>query len=128
MSNLLFARATALANKLITADGEVCIWTSTVDAPIEDADKPWIQLQGTPQTTVVTIFFTSASDDPLRRLLSGSDIEGTKLRGLMPAQTFKPNLEDSIARTSDGSILQLESITPLAPNGVPILWKLVFKS
>jgi hypothetical protein len=122
----VYDRETAQSLRLITAKGEACSWMQAQDAFGADPSKPWIMV--TPASVIhsVRILFVSNSSSPLLMLLQGSGVETGKLKAIMPAVGFNPSLSDSVIR-SDGSVLQIDSIEPVSPNGEVILWRLIFK-
>jgi hypothetical protein len=122
----VYDRQIAQVNRQVTAKGEQCIWNQASAPVVADPTKPWITSKGQPEAQTVSILFTSSASNALARLLAGSNVETGKLRGIMPAQSFTPDLNDQIVR-SDGTVLELDSVEPLAPNGQVILWWLGFK-
>lgn len=122
----LLERATMLALRKITQYGEPCVWQSAGAPVASDPTKPWIVAPADPNNVPVPIFYPMAGNDPFFKLIAGSEVDEGKQKGLMPAQAFIPQAGDTIVR-SDGSKLQLESANQLAPNGVVIMWSMVFK-
>lgn len=124
----LFTRTANQALRLITQYGEQCTWKSAAAPVVADDTKPWITTNGVPTVTQgVPLLFTSSKENPLLKLVAGSDVEEGKLKALMPAMGFTPNLADTILRSDGVTTLALDSVSPLAPNGTPIIWYLVFK-
>lgn len=123
----LIGRAIATAQKQVAVYGEPCSWISTPEPVTADATKPWVQTPtAAPQGVPVSILFVKGSS-PFMQLMAGSDQEQSRQNGLMAAVGFTPKADDSVVR-SDGTVLAIESIDALKPNGEIILWRLVFKA
>lgn len=122
----VFDRQIALANRMITANGEICTWKQAAAPVVADQTKPWIATNGAPTEFEVLLLFLSRSSSPLARLFGNANIEVGKLKALMPATSFVPSLADTVVRSGAVS-LQLDSIEPLSPNGQVILWWVGFK-
>lgn len=128
MSEGLLVRATATATRLIAKYGEPCTWQSTSDPTVPDATKPFITVDGVTTPHTIPILFVTDSSNPLMKLLAATSVETTGRKAIMAASSaFVPKLSDVVVR-SDATKLALNSVDPVAPNGVPILWKLVFKA
>jgi hypothetical protein len=118
----VYDRQTALATRLIKAKGEVCIWRRAAAPVVADPSKPWIKTDGAPTDATVSIVWVSDNGDPFAALSTASSVESGGQQGLMHVTPFTPDLKDMII-TGDGTILQLTKLTPVAPNGTPILWR-----
>lgn len=126
---MLLTRAVATAQRLISKCGEVCQWSVAPTPITPDPAKPFIQENGVagPPTPVSIVFKTDAAS-PLFELLQSSKIEGSGLKALLAAKAgLAPKIADTVIR-SDGTKLALKSIDPLAPNGSPVLYFLVFRA
>jgi hypothetical protein len=122
----VFDRQIATATRVIKAKGELCQWQSAAAPVIADPTKPWIATQAAPVNRLVSILFPTSSSDPLLKLIAGSSIEQGKSKGLMAAVSFVPQLTDTVTRT-DGTVLAINKLDQLKPNGQSILWYLEFK-
>jgi hypothetical protein len=124
--NGILANAMTTAQRQIAAFGEPVQWMQMPAPTVADASKPWIPTPGEPVAYPTSILFTSAANSPLLRLLAGSEVVVGKLSGIMPVGAFIPSASDIVIR-SDGSKLSIESISPLAPSGEPLMYYLVFR-
>lgn len=122
----IYSTAIKTALRLIKRYGEAVTWV-VEGTPTADGATPWITSDGAETSFSVSILYTSHSDNPLAKLLPGTEIETGELQGLMPAVNFTPKVDDTVIR-SNGTKLAIQSVRPLAPSGETILWFLVFKS
>jgi hypothetical protein len=120
----VFDSQIALATRLIKAKGEVCTWRKAAAPVVADPSKPWIKTDGAPTDSNVSIVWVSSSSNPFAALTAGSGIEAAGQEGIMAKQSFTPDPKDMIV-TSDGTLLQITKLTPVAPNGIPILWRVL---
>jgi hypothetical protein len=91
-------------------------------ATIPDTTQPWKTVVAQSIPLPVSILFTRGGS----KLVAGTNIEVATQLAIMPAYGFTPSMTDTVTR-SDGSVLALESINPLSPNGQVIIWRLEFK-
>lgn len=119
-------RAIVTALRVINLNGEPVTWIRAAAPVVADPSKPWIATAGVPTEIETSLLFTSAKYSPILQLIAGSNVELGKLQALLPATGFVPSDSDVVLR-SDGTKLSIESVAPLAPNGKPILYYLVFK-
>jgi hypothetical protein len=120
----VYDRQIALATRLIKAKGEVCTWRKAAAPVVANPSMPWIKTDGAPTDATVSILWVSSSSNPFAALTAGSEIESGGQEGIMAKQSFTPDLKDVIV-TGDGTILQLTKLTPVAPNGTPIIWRVL---
>lgn len=121
---MVYERQIALALRMISEKGELCIWHSvgepTGGAPGKPGSRPTTDYPNTP-----IVFF------PMTSRKSVSSIEGTEVKtgyvmGYMPQVPFTPKGGDILTR-ADGREYQLElnnSIEELDPNGEKVLYTL----
>jgi hypothetical protein len=121
----VFDRQIAQALRQIAAKGEACFW-NVASAPLsDDPTTPWIATDTTTPPIPVFILFTSSPNTGYK-IKAGSNVEQNISKGIMASVTFTPQLSDTVTR-SDGTVLQLDSIDPLKPNGQVIMYYLEFK-
>lgn len=123
----VYDRQAAQALKQIEAKGEPVKWNFATPVSMPDESKPWIVATGDPTSKDVSLLFTSNSSNSLARLIAGSNIESSKLKAIMPDYGFVPNVKDTVTRSDGTTVLQIDSVNPLAPNGQGIIWYLEFK-
>jgi hypothetical protein len=121
----VYDRQIAQAKRMIKAKGKRVTWTKH-DAT-QDVNKPWKTTSaGTPTTYPVYVVFTSpgAFLQALVHMVAGTSVPTGAPDAIMAAVPFTPEENDSIS--SDGEIFVIKDFNIVAPNGEPILYKLVF--
>ena len=130
---MIYDRSIKTAKRLIKKYGQVVIWRK--EPVTTDTNQPWKSTAGTPLDTNVSIAFFRPGDSPFKELIaymSNSDVLEGGVRGLMAAELMTdgspliPDASDKVIR--NGIELEIESIDPLEPNGVPILFHIEFKA
>jgi hypothetical protein len=124
--NGVLANALKTVQRQIGIYGEQIQWMQAAAPTVADESKPWIATPGEPTSYPTSFLFTSAANNPFLQLIAGSEVVVGKLQGIMPVGSFVPAATDSVVR-SDGSQLSIESISPLAPSGEPLMYYVVFR-
>jgi len=121
-------QAAKLAARAVQSDGELCAWNTQALPSVPNAAQPWITVDGALTQTPVPILFTVDKSQPFLALLKGSVVEESTQKAIMAGVTFIPKADDVILRSDGVTKLVLKSATPVAPNGIAIIWYLVFKA
>ena len=119
----VYKRQIATALRLIKNKGAKCTWRQLPDAD-NDAVKPWNSEERSPVDFAVSIaFFPMQSTEFAKAFASfvrGEDIPQGLEIGYMHAVEFSPNVGDTVIR--NGQALRVGAVTPLQPDGTPILY------
>ncbi len=113
------------AKRLIAKNGQLVTWRSK-NAEILNPNAPFIPSNGIDVDRGVKIVFLPPNrvNQQFLQFLSGTEIQGGSVYGLMGAVDFTPVLKDVVIRS--GETLRIKSIDPLAPNGQIILYTVQF--
>lgn len=122
----VFDRQVETARRLIERYGEACLWQKPGEK--DDAEKPWVGSSLAPPdpVPVKVAFFPNGGDQSIAAviaMLGDTDVNIASEYGLMPAVDFNPATSDSLTDSSD-RLVEIVKMTPLAPNGQIIFWKL----
>jgi len=120
-----YKRQLAAAKRLIAAKGAKVTWRQPPDQTA-DPDKPWNAVQGDPVDFGVSIVFLPDTRKEFAALMKGTDVPEGAETGLMGAVEFEPQVGDMVIR--NGSALRVVSLSPLQPDGVPLLYTIGFES
>ena len=115
-----------MALEEIRDNGQTVTWTTT---PIirEDENEPWKQTSGQSETFTVSMVFLPINKEQQETLmLSKEGVPDGAVMAYMAVTPFTPMPTDTVSR--DGTILSIESINTLAPNGQVILHTLILKT
>lgn len=122
-----YDRAIATAARLIKKYGGQVTWTVVAEAALPDAAKPWEKAAGTETPhTIDSVFLTSTRlTQAFLAYLGGTETPAGKVACLIPGNVpFVPKLTDKLTR--GGVIYSPDSIEPLSPSGVPIMYRIWF--
>jgi hypothetical protein len=120
----IFASLADTATRLLTAYGQEVTFRANSEQVAADPNKPWKPNVKDYYDYTVRIVFVSDTRrgyEP-QRLRDGSEVPKGNSVGIMAAQTFTPNLRDSIIR--GGVTYGICTIEPIAPNGTVVAYKL----
>lgn len=119
MAGTVYSRQIATAQRIIKAKGAKCTWRQRPDVA-DDDDKPWNAEERPPVDKPVSIAFFPDGQKTFAALMKGEDApEGVEI-GYMGAVDFEPAVGDTVIRNGVG--LRVASVTPLQPDGTPILY------
>lgn len=122
----VYDRQIARTIKKIKQKGQLVIWQQP--GLVQNTAEPWRHDDAVPPDPIpVYIVFLSpktTSLNELFHLMQGTTVPDGAPRGLMGAVDFTPAENDKVLRGSE--TLRVKSIDIVAPNGDPILYKLVF--
>jgi hypothetical protein len=128
-----FNRQLATAVRLIAKYGASCTWTKRIETA-HDNSKPWKQDQdnATPYTVKMVMLRNKGNSaapawaQALIHLMQGTDIPAGKPAALLAAKnlTFVPDQTDLVML--NGATMKVESIDPIAPDGLPIIYIIKF--
>ena len=121
----VFDRQVATARRLIERYGEACLWQKPGEKDVDE--KPWVGTSvDTPDPVPVKIaFFPNGGDASIAAviaMLGDTDVNIASEYGLMPAVDFDPATSDTLTDSTD-RVVEIVKMTPLAPNGQIIFWK-----
>lgn len=121
-----FDRSIATAKKAIARNGVKVVWRRYTAGAPADPDKPWEASDSTFTDTDVNIVFLNVdrTDERLMQFVSGTELAGGFLRGLMADVGFKPSLNDKVINGDE--TYGIKNIDTLAPNNQVILHKIEF--
>jgi hypothetical protein len=125
-----FNRQIATAVRLIAKYGATCTWTKRGDDTTPDASKPWktAAAEPTPYTVKIAMCRKGGSGwaYALIRLIQGTDVPAGKPKALLAAGNlaFTPDSTDVV--TLNGAKMKVETIDPIAPDGLPIIYIITF--
>lgn len=122
----VFDRSVASAKRLIEKYGEVCLWQKPGER--DSTVKPWHGSNENPPdaTPVRIVFFPNGGDTSIAAVIAAlgdTEINIASEYGLMAAVDFDPLTSDTLT-DSQGNNVEIVKMTPLAPNGQIIFWKL----
>ncbi len=122
----VFDRQVETARRLIERYGEACLWQKPGEN--DDAEKPWVGTSVEPPdpVPVKVAFFPNGGDQSIAAviaMLGDTDVNIASEYGLMSAVDFNPATSDTLTDSTD-RIVEIVKMTPLAPNGQIIFWKL----
>lgn len=121
----VFNRQIETARRLIDRFGEACLWQKPGEK--DPGEKPWVGTSvDTPDPVPVKIaFFPNGGDASIAAVIAAlgdTDVNVASEYGLMGAVDFDPATSDTLTDSS-GRAVEIVRMTPLAPNGEVILWK-----
>lgn len=126
----IYARQIANALRQIKTKGQLVMWYKHQDqVTVADNTKPWKTSASDPQPdpiAVYIVFITPKNQlaNQIVHLMQNTSVPQGAPAGLMGAVDFTPTIDDKVVRS--GETLRVKGITPLAPNGTPILYTLTF--
>ena len=126
----VYAAQIATAKRLIAAKGEAVTWREAAAASVPDVNKPWVEgdLAAAVEHAVRIVFLPidRINSQVMRYMRDSGGVPGGNISGLMASVSFKPTVTGTVVR-SDGTVLAVRSIEPLAPDGTPIIWTVEFQ-
>lgn len=122
----VFDRQIETARRLIDRYGEACTWQ--LPGEKDDSVKPWVGSSVNPPDPIPVkiAFFPNGGDQSIAAviaMLGDTDVNIASEYGLMSAVDFEP-ATSHIVLDSKWRNIEIVKMTPLAPNGEIIFWKL----
>lgn len=122
----VFDRQVETARRLIERYGEACTWQKP--GAKDDGVKPWVGSSVEPPAPVAVkiAFFPNGGDASIAAviaMLGDTDVNIASEYSLMPAVDFDPATSDVLTDSTSRNV-EIVKMTPLAPNGQIIFWKL----
>lgn len=119
MADTKYSKQIASAKRMIKAKGQAATWREPADTT-PDPDKPWRSTANAPADHNVNVVTLPDGQARFAALISGTDVpEGTEL-AYMAAVDFEPTVRATLIR--DGKAQRITYLTPIAPDGTPIIW------
>lgn len=114
-----YGRQIATAKRLISQKGQAATWREPTDATA-DPDKPWHSSANAAADHSVEIVVLPDNSARFAALMAGTDVpEGTQI-AYMSAVNFEPTMRGTVI--IDGKPNRVTYLSPLAPDGTPIIW------
>jgi hypothetical protein len=121
-----YDRQVKQAIRMIKKYGQVVTWNARAENV--DSSQPWKSTEVGPTPYPVSIVFLRNSGsngmNAIFHLMKGTDIPEGAPQGIMASVPFTPNITDTIDR--NGVAMKVVSIDPVAPGGIPILYRITF--
>lgn len=117
------------AARMIERYGQSVTWKQS-PLTVADPSQPWKTTQSAPVNTVVSMIFIRRGRGTglaaaLYRMIKGTDVPTGAPRALMAQVPFTPELTDTVDR--DGVLMNIATIDPVAPSGIPIMYVIEFR-
>lgn len=127
-----FARQLATCQRLIARYGVNCTWQIAANGAPVDTSQPWKPtLAGSPTTHTVKIVLVTPKQRTLFELLRalGTEVPEVNGAGLMAGGlSFTPSLKDRVIIPVGGATYTPANFTILQPDGVPLLYRIDWKT
>lgn len=119
MAGTKYGRQIATAKRLISQKGQVATWREPADAT-PDPVKPWRSTENAAADHSVEIVTLPDNSARFAALVGGTDVpEGTQI-AYMGEVDFEPTVRGTVI--IDGTPYRVTYLSPLAPDGTPIIW------